>query len=97
VQGYASFGTRKRGTVSVEPAATSVAASRAAHRATRAAADLITELLRQHAEAVTLLAHLDVTVTPLTMTVVQRQRHDLEAYLAAARRLLPRAHRIVLS
>jgi hypothetical protein len=92
VQGYASFGTRKRGTVSVEPAA-----SRAAHRATRAAADLITELLRQHAEAVTLLAHLDVTVTPLTMTVVQRQRHDLEAYLAAARRLLPRAHRIVLS
>jgi hypothetical protein len=31
------------------------------------------------------------------MTVVQRQRHDLEAYLAAARRLLPRAHRIVLS
>jgi hypothetical protein len=65
--------------------------------ATRAVVDLIATLLREQAETVALLRYLDREEAPLTLAALHRQQLTLTTQLAAARRVLPWAHRVVLA
>jgi hypothetical protein len=67
-----------------------------AHPATRATAELIAELVRQQAEAITLLTQLDSDHAPLTVRSLRRQLHDVTTHLATAQALLPHVHQLVL-